>query len=331
MTRQYYDNSRVSDWRTCPRYFYFRHQRHWDGTGFNKAAFFGHAWHAAMDVVWQGMLKVGWEDDPTPPDEDAIIKAAFLAWEADWVENGGTRMTEMSPEDAKALSPHTPAVAMEMLYEYIDKRRAFFTGGNLSLVSVEQPFAVPLDPSDTDTFYVGRLDKVVNYKGQLICIEHKTTSLYKRDGGFKDAFRESFVPNSQVDGYFHAGRFLHGEKFKAIWIDAALVHGNVHDQFEFIPVRRTKEQLESWLWEVRYYISEIRKSKEALSGEMPANYLPAFPKDTGNCFKFMKACMFIEPCRMWANPQEHELPVGLVEREWNPFDVNKLDSIGMKI
>ena len=333
--REYYDNSRVSDFRDCARYFYFRHQKHWDGTGFSKAAFFGHAWHAAMDVVWARFLHLGFEDDPQPLDEDSIIRDAFIAFEEDWAGNGGTRMNDMSPEDAKLLSPHTPMVALEMLYEYIDAREKILTSPDFELIAIEQPFAVPLHPDDDTLFYVGRIDKVFRWRGDVYAGEHKTTSAYRKaEVPFRSNFLDSFSPNSQIDGYLHALHMLYGDEAKAVWIDAALVHKERHDGFSWIQMERQLSQLDSWLYETKTWIDKMEVDKVELA-HMREDYSPndaylgVFPKNTNSCMDYA-GCQYLELCKMIPNPEGRPVPSGYTEKHWSPFDELELGKIGLK-
>lgn len=45
-----YDNTRLSDYKRCPRFFFFRHVMHWVSTGERRLPLiFGGAWHTEMD------------------------------------------------------------------------------------------------------------------------------------------------------------------------------------------------------------------------------------------------------------------------------------------
>jgi hypothetical protein len=331
MADRFFDNTRVSDSRRCMRYFYFRHERHWSFEGFNAALAGGLAWHCAMDSLWTAL---GTDDFQNMKTKE-IVEEAFKAFEASWVESGGTPMLEMSPEEATRLAPRLPATFLEMLYEYVDARMSIFKDPSFKVLAVEKPFAVPLDPQDDTLFYVGRLDKTFEFKGKRYVGEHKTTSWYKKDGYFRNEFLESFSPNSQIDGYLYAAHVIYGEDLQAVWVDAALVHKTIHDGFAFVPVNRKHAQLDAWLWETRYQIEMIEMNRAALAKERekgePGPYLAAFPKNTSNCFAYGRACPYIEQCKGFANPETQEFPPpGMVVSAWSPFDVLKLAEIGLE-
>jgi hypothetical protein len=325
MKDKYFDNTRISEFRSCPRKFYFRHVKDWTGSGFSAPLAFGSAWHSAMDTIWPLLCGAAAERD-----DEAVVQAGYASFVEKWVESNGTHPEEMGPEEIEDLGARTPFVGMEMLYEYVLKRRKFLS--EIELLSVEQPFAVPLDPSDPDLFYVGRLDKVFRYRDDIIIGEHKTTSLYKAKGGFRSTFLDQWSPNSQVDGYLHAVHILYGDKAKQLWIDGALVHRKHHDEFIFIPIERQFAQLDAWLWETRNWISQIDGHWEASQdpGAADHSYMAAFPKNTSACQDFARNCSYIDLCKAWSNPLKRPTPQGFIEEAWSPFDRLELDTIGMK-
>lgn len=329
-----YDNTRLSAFKRCPRYFYYRHRRDWIKEGVSAIALiFGSAWHRAMDSLW-----LAYSDRRQILTVDQAVDGAHLAFMQNWIENSlpsesdltgilSMKLVDMSDEE-KDFRMRNPMTAKEMLWEYAEKRRAMFLDPSFELVAVEQPFAVPLDPDDDSLLYVGRLDKVFRYKGQLLVGEHKTTSAYKAGGPFRGTFLESFSPDAQIDGYAYAAHMLYGDEFKAVWVDAALVHKDIHDGFLFIPVERQLSQLDGWLWETRQWIHQIEVNDATVYdlGE----YMPAFAKNTNSCWDFFRACPYLSLCKMWADPSVQGTPIGYVEEKWEPFKELKLSEIGLK-
>jgi hypothetical protein len=336
MTDRFYDNTRVSAMKRCPRYYYYRHMRDWTPEVTGPALVFGSSWHESMDVVWRMM------GEEKNSDTIEVATEAIKAFNAKWVEEGMLSIEELGPDDMAKLKMRHPGTAMEMIYNYCDTRKAFLNDPELEIVAIEQPFAVPLDPSDPDLFYVGRLDKVFRKRGKLFIGEHKTSSLYSKSSGFRSTWIDSFSPNSQVDGYLFAARILYGE-CEALWIDGALVHANIHDVFKFIPVDRADQQLDAWLWETRYWIDMIESNKSAMFdllsshadesgnptdlGALP--YMPVFPKNCNSCMDFA-GCSYLDLCKMWPNPVERDLPLGYKQEHWSPFEVLELEKIGLK-
>ena len=325
MQDRYFDNTRIKDFRTCPRKFYFRHSRNWAGTGFMPALVFGSAWHEAMDIVWEIMSK----NDPQKLRTQEVAECGYEAFLTCWVENGGPDPKESDPFELDRLQPRVPMNALEMLYAYVDERRALFSRPGFELLAVEQPFAVPLDPEDATLFYVGRMDKIFAIKDEIYVGEHKTSSLYSKASTFRSTYIDSFSPDSQIDGYLHAAHMLYGDKAKAVWVDAALVHKTVHDGFVLIPVERQHAQLDAWLWEARYWIHQIEVNC-SLTIDDENSYMSAFPKNTNSCQDFARNCPYIDLCKMWSNPTVKEQPAGFENEPWSPFDRLELNKIGLE-
>ncbi len=324
---RFYDNTRLKDAKACLRKYYFRHQKNWTNQGFAPALAFGLAWHDAMDVVWQ-MLS----DDPTTHIDD-VSETAYAGFLKKWLEANGPDPTELGPEELAFLEPRTPMIGLEMIMNYVDERRDFFKDRTFKLLAIEQPFAVPLDPTDESLFYVGRLDKVFERHGGIHVGEHKTTSLYSRDFLFRSNFIDSFSPNSQIDGYLHAIHMLYGDKATSVWVDAALVHKKIHNAFKFIPIERQHAQLDSWLYDTRWWIETVEANwarLDEIRKEEHHDYLTAFPKNTESCQDYGRNCPYIGPCKMVPNPLDLGVPEGFREEIWSPYERLELEQIGME-
>lgn len=320
----FYDNTRISDYRTCPRRFYFRHVRHWVPDATAVALIFGSAWHAAMDVLWVAMtahkgMKLTVKD---------IVSMSYDAFVLKWIQEGAPHPSEMDADDIEEFQPRTPMIAKEMLHGYLTARSNFFQ--RIELIDVERPFAVPLDAGDDTRQYVGRLDKSFTDEGRFRLAEHKTTTAYKINGYFRNDFLDSFTPNSQIDGYQFAANLLYDRPLDSIHVDAALVHKSVHDGFKFIPVDRMESQLDAWLWETHVWIDQIEANKAALADEGRTNtpYMAAFPKNTSSCGSY-GGCPYRDICKAVANPHKlRKVPLGYKVSPWSPFNEIALEKIG---
>lgn len=317
----YYDNTRISTYRRCGREYYFRMVRHWRPDGIALPLTFGLAWHEAMDVIW-GLAA-------SDKSDEKLREMAHTAFMETWIDQG--LPPELSMDQEEALTPRTPGVALSMIANYIKERRSRLRG--FSIIDIERPFAVPIYATRDDIFYVGRRDKVFALQDKSIIIgEHKTTSLYAKKGGFRQEFMDSFSPNSQIDGYLHSGHMEYGNRVAGVWIDAALVHKNVHDAFKFIPIDRSISLLDAWLVETRRWIDRIQGDMWVLNDPVRSqSVMAAFPKNTDSCYRYNKACPYIDLCRAKSNPNEiTETPEGFVEDPWSPFDVLELEKIGFE-
>lgn len=318
MSKSFFDNTKLSDYKKCPRLYYLRHERGWRPQGTSQALIFGLSWHAAMDIIWQGYGKL-----PVPE----LIEAAMFAFDAEWQGQGLKPIAELDLQDIEMLGARTPMNAKTMLQNYVDKREGILA--NMQLVAAERPFAVALYPDNDKVWYIGRRDKDIILNGDRIVIEHKTTTEYKVDGGFKTQYIESWYPNSQCEGYLYASNLEWG-KTSAVWVDAALVHKKVHDCFKFIPVSSTFAALDAWLWEVRDWVGRIESERERMLTAEAARILTAFPKNTEQCCGKYGLCGMLDICRGYPNPAQLEKPpAGFIHDPWNPFDLLKIAELGI--
>jgi len=324
MPLKLYDNTRTSDHRMCNRYHYFRHKRHLTGEG--KATFhiFGSCWHDSMDIVWKGIKEL------PNLSNDELREVSYEAFTARWSKFDLPPADNLDEDTIQRFKPRLPSTAFFMLGEYIEKRRSFIE--SVELLAIERPFAVPLSSDDPNTFYVGRRDKDIRWNGRVWAVEHKSTTWGTAKTGFNATYIETFSPNSQIDGYLHSLHMEYGAEAKGILVDMALILPNNHEHFMFLPIEKSVAALDAWLWRTKREIQLIDINDEALAKVDPtASFMEAFPENDKSCIQFMRPCIYMDMCKTVPNPQARpEVPLGFVEKKWEPFDELKLDSIGLK-
>lgn len=322
---QIHDNTQVVDSQTCPRLFYLRHREHLTDEDTKIWFAFGGAWGKAMDVIWKDM------SDRVKP--EVVLDRAFEAWCAEWTSRGYPGPDDIDMDTMQEMKMRNPMVANEMLYYYIERRAPLFKNKTFKLLSVEEPFAVPLDEHG-DVLYTGRWDKVISLEHRIRGGEHKTTTAHLYGTRkLKEEYLLSFVPNNQIDGYIYAGKAKYGKKFAGIYVDIALVHKDMHDVFEMLPIERDDGALDAWLWETHYWINEIDRNDQALIEVSDDDgYMAAFPKKTSACYRFPFNCQYLGICNAINNPKglKAHPPDGFKVEKWEPFDYLQLDKIGLK-
>ena len=265
---------------------------------------FGLSWHAGQDIVWQYARKLG--------SQDALARAAMAKFLETWEAEGIP--AELDMEQIERYAPRTPSVAHEMYSNYIEQRWNMLV--EAKVLAVEQPFAVPM-PGHEDTWYVGRLDKVVDFKSQVLVLEHKTTTAYKKDGGFQYSYVDSWSVDSQVKGYQFGGG-LYFEGLSQVWVDAALVHKKEHHHFRFIPIAHQFNIIEEWIKDTSHWIDRVEASWKR-------GY---FEKNENSCMGKYGACTFIDICRTTpSNMIPKEPPPGYMVERWEPFDLLELERL----
>lgn len=310
----YFDNTRVSRFFECPRAYFFRHVLHLTRPGGSIALTFGSGWHKGMEAIWA--LAVS---DKTNME---LVQAAALAFGEAWTKDG------RSLDDINLDEKRNPGLALDMFAEYINKYREQIRGYNV--LAIERPFIIPLVKANTlydgqlPIYYIGRWDKMYEDRKRVYAREHKTTSLYRKEGVFAAEWVDSFSPNNQVDGYSYAGYAVYGDAFKGVMVEGAMVHKTVRG-FTLVPIQRSLQNLDAWVFEIRYWINEILENTRMLedprAAEMP--YLPAFPKRTEHCVGKYGRCEYLDFCKYGkANPLQMEIPPGWVIEKWDPFAHN---------
>ena len=309
-----YDNTRLSAYRSCPRFFLFRHMFHWSREGVEWPLVFGASWHVAMDYVWRKLLM----ERSGPIDHELIARGAYKKFVEEWINCGAPPPEQIDYEMQQEIAPRTPMQAYEMLVGYVTIKAKLLD--DMELIATEKPFAVPMDESQ-ETFYVGKIDKQVRLKstGGIRGIEHKTTTAYRKGGPFRSGYIDSFSPNSQVDGYLFALHMMHPGKVEGVWVDAALVH-KTEEGFMFIPVDKQLRMLDAWLWETKDWIRRVEADKEEFYYASPSDpYLRAFPKNTASCWNFNRQCPYMDCCKAWPNPKGKPMPPSMVMEPWDPL------------
>lgn len=158
---------------------------------------------------------------------------------------------------------------------------------------------------------------MVQHQGEKKVIEHKTTTAYKKDGGFMTSYVDGWATDPQCIGYeYGAGLYFPGTN--QVWVDAALVHKKEHHFFKFIAVSHQFSIIEEWIRDTKNWVDRVQRDWEA----------GHFPKNGGACMGKFGACTFIDICRSVPDNQlGKEPPPGFIVDEWKPFDLLKLEKL----
>ncbi len=311
-TSRTYDNTRLSGYKTCPRSYLLRHVLHFTREGTASPLVFGSAWHAGQDVMWANGSKYSALD---------LASLAFDGFVKKWQEEGFAY--PLSLEMQEVFGMRTPGVAKEMYFNYATQRTRVLN--EATVIAIEQPFAVPI-PELPDRFYIGKLDKVIQWNQNKVILEHKTTSDYRVDGGFNPSWSDQWDASSQVKGYEFGGH-LYFPGLDGVWVDGALVHKKVHDKFKFIPISHPAPMLVEWLDDTKNWIQRIENDIEEYEavGKLTKG---TFPKNEESCYGKYSVCPFLDICRHCPDPTQLDGPPdGFKESKWEPFNILKLDKL----
>ena len=311
-TDLFFDNTKLSSYKDCPRKYFLRHVKQWRSEGTAVPLVFGLSWHAGQDVVWQQAKNL---------EQGDLHQGAMAAFMETWVEEGFPE--ELDHGQIAVFNPRTPGVAGEMYHNYINDRWNMLQ--SCTLLQAEQPFAVPLPDLDR-AWYVGRLDKIIEYNGMKLVIEHKTTATYSKASGFQTSYIEGWFSDSQIKGYqFGAGLYYPG--LTQVWVDCALVHKTVHDAFRFVPVSHNFDLIKEWLGDAQGWVTEIIKNEQEY--KQAGHLTPGcFKKNENSCYGKFGACPNLDICRATSDiSADMPVPSGYIVEEWSPFETLGLNKL----
>lgn len=176
------DYTSLSTFLVCRKKYYWRIVRGITGKIPPLAAEFGRCIHLALDV-WH---------------KEHNLENAIKIFESNFVED---------PSDEK----RTLAVGRKLLSLYAEK----YAHEGFKVLAFEQEFSVPIP--NTDHLLIGRIDKIIDWDGAIMIMDHKTTSRLGYEYFFK------IRPNMQFDGYIWASRSIGYPTCNGILLDALLV------------------------------------------------------------------------------------------------------------
>lgn len=314
-----FDNTKIKDYLRCPRYYYFRHVRHWRSQGWAAPLVFGLGIHKAMEYMNikakdlmdnHGAESKDWDDFIKGEQGESFVSGAIINFLSVWDED--------PPPPDYPLKARNPDKAAAIIQEYPLRYNLF----QHKIISIEKPFLISLEDAD----YCGRKDREVIREGLGVVVDdYKTTYTLSR-------FGEKFMPDRQMMGYTLAGKIQHEtssspEKFWGAYVTGILVQMSKVD-FLDVPLKLNNNALEFWVWETLYYINQINTELEILyelreSGKVKQlNFLPCFPTDDNRCWDWNRQCQYNRECLV-GNPERlADSPGGFVKDKWDPKKVN---------
>lgn len=266
-----FDYSMLSCYQLCQRKFYWRHLKYLTSPDFQAAPEFGRCIHTALDAWYR-----------TGSKEEAL--KAFT-----W-------------DDKNSDNKRTRAVGERLIKFYVDKYRH----QNLTVLATEKPFKLPIKDN---TYYCGRVDKIVNWDGVIAVLDHKTTSQLNAN------FFTSLEPSMQFDGYIWASRQMGHPYCNTIILDALLV---AKTKAECARDFKTKDStvLENTMLKVCALIAEIQHKCES-------DIIDVWQTNCGACRQWNTRCPYHKLCTETDQRViDNILPEYKVER-WSPLPDEK--------
>lgn len=294
-----HDSSKLQAFTTCPRMYWFMYVLGWRREGENQDIFFGRAWHDLQEHLHIH----GYSDDSAVDAHGAFLKCYRQAF----------------PESTDEASyPKNPDNALLALGQYLGK----YGDEEFETLYTEVSGTVPVDDERVLHF---RLDALIRDERGIVIREHKTTGKESR------AWNDQWVLKIATGTYTHVAYCMFDEH--DIWgleINAAVFRSSKTpagkgNAFFRIPIRKAKDMMEVWHWNVLHILDLIEwnfaQLKECKDSD---SVLRCFPMFTESCTKYF-GCPFLPYCTIWANPLRNaaEPPPGFCEYWWNPADREK--------
>jgi len=294
------DNSKLKDYKTCPRKFFYSHVLGWQPVAPNNHLIFGSAWHEAMEHL----LLTSYSQTDT-------LKAfdKFLAY---YREHFG-------PETDDMFKGKTPDKAFERLSQYTGYHEYAFDLEDFNTLYTEISGKVSID-ADRSLYF--RMDALLQHRetSKIRAREHKT-------GSGPYLWQEQFLLDGQPSIYNHVLNCL----YPAEQIDGIEMNGcffpnrksppKPEQVFLRILLKRTNEQMQTWLDNTRYYLWELEREYQLLDDTKESDKtLMAFPLRDTSCLNYFRLCPYHDFCMAWPNPLQRafEPPIGFEERFWDP-------------
>lgn len=200
---------------------------------------------------------------------------------------------------------------------------AIHIGQTLSIIDKDQndgkPFETFID--ELPIVFTGKIDRIPHYQGQLVIMDHKTTSM----GG--PTFFDEFYVSLQFKGYKWAAEQLIGERIAGVVINGMVCRppkadGSVNYSFDrhYIPISDdvVDEWKETFLLSVHEWLNQVIGQSDH-----PSFPERSFPMRTAACVTKYGKCEYFDVCMLPCEQRQICLSSGLYEdHSWSPLDDN---------
>lgn len=298
------DPSKVEDWVTCHRKFFFNHVLGWKSAAPNNHLIFGEAMHKAIEHLLLEGIKGG------RGYELPVINEAYESFLASYRQ-------ELSEGSDDLYWPKTPPRMMAALikyaaeYDHIDRK--------LTVLHTEVSGSVPIG-IDRSIYF--RIDAIVrDEKGEYFTLEHKSGSGINRMWQDKWALHHQPFTYSHVLFSIYPPKLVKGVKINGIHFPKIKKEPRI--DLVRIPCWKSLDNMKTWLWEINNIFDELEFDFFRLAGCKESDHtLMAFGKNPESCTKFF-GCPFHDYCCAWSNPLRYvdDIPFGFEVQHWDPREM----------
>jgi hypothetical protein len=305
------DASKLDDFITCHRLYFYLHVLGWKPMTPNNHLVFGTAVHLALEHL----LLNGYGNSSVMVAYDLFLKEYRKSFD---------------PDTDEMYWPKTPDNFFIVLAMYAEKYKRDLDQFKVLYTEISGSIAI----TDQDSLFF-RMDSILENKetGKKQSLEHKT-------GSYTYLWQDQWPISFQVGTYTHVLYCLYGPedisgiemnamfffKGKKAWqqmnAGTKLTVKEPYDFMRFL-IHKGPSQMQMWLWNITYWYDQIQWHydllKEAKVGD---DILMAFPMIPKGCIRYGRVCEFYDYCLAWKNPLQrcNEAPLGFRIEYWDPTE-----------
>jgi hypothetical protein len=285
------DNTKLSDFKRCPRFFCFRHVIGMRPNTPAQDLAFGIAFHVSLEHMYKTWKERGQGFTP-----DCIIEGFKLGLEA--------YRNEGFPPETDSGYKKNPETLLNALVAYADT----YGDDDMEVLYTEISGEIPLDELGRKIYF--RLDTVCKDARGLFILEHKTT------GWRMDLWEASFEHSTQIGTAQHVLESI-GEQVLGVFVNG-VSFATKEPTFNRIFFKRKPIEMEDWRQTTVRWIQQVETEEALLEASKDKEVTAAFPRNDKGCMAYNRKCPYFDVCRFYQNPLHAELPVDMVIDFWDP-------------
>jgi hypothetical protein len=275
------DPTRLRDSLQCLRMFYWRHERNMIPIAPRMPLIYGRGVHATLAAHYEGKS----------------AGKALLEFQKIWNEEVTPYETDMSEEDSK----RNPARWAETFVLY----RQQYREEPFRVLNVEAPFFLPLN----DRVAIGGIiDLLIEYLGQTMVVDHKTTSVTY------PSYFASFNPNHQFSTYLLGASKILKKPVTTCYVNCIVTHRSEmrpDKLFMRVPTTRSPAQHEMMRDEITGWWSIVQDCRRTNN----------WPRNDDRCQRWAGGCDYHDLCTEIQTDYRRIIPSKALFREeqWDPI------------
>lgn len=287
------DNTKISDFKRCPRYFLFRHVLGWKPDAPAQDLAFGIAFHVGLEHMYDQWRKRG-----RGFEGQDVVDAFQLALQA--------YRSEGFSEETDDSYRKSPAKLLDALLGYAER----YSTEDFEVLYTEVSGYIPLDEAHRFLIHFRQDTVCKDPQRGLFILEHKTTSWRW------DLWEASFAHSTQLGTAQHVLHCLAVDSpVYGVFVNGVNFSGKEPD-FNRAFFRRTPREMEDWRQTTIRWMHAIQQETSLLNGE--AEVLSAFPRNDKGCLAYNRKCPYFDCCPILTNPLRSGCPVGFEIEFWDP-------------